>query len=119
METDQGAQGRQILFLKSQVAFLGEKLHALEKSTTSPLYHLLPVRVFDLCLIDGQKKKQATYQLAVLRTCKDTRTNVIKVSRDVLRQIADSEEITIDDFVMTERLAERRLSEKRWVWRLI
>lgn len=108
-----------VLILERKLAFITEKLESFEKNT-GPLYYLLPVRVFDLCLIEDQKKDQQAFLLAVLHRPKDTQTNVIKVSRDVLGIIANStDEITIDDFILTEHLAERRLKKGKWVWVLI
>lgn len=110
-----------VVILERKLAFLSEKLESLEKNT-GPLYYILPVRVFDVCLVENQEIGSDTqsFLLAVLHNAKDTKVNVIKVSRDVLKKIAyASNEINIDDYILTEKIAERRLKKCEWVWMLV
>lgn len=108
----------EIFLLERKVAFLEEKLHSFEKNT-GPLYYLIPVRVFDLQPINDQDDPQ-TFLLAVINNQRDTRANVIKVTRQVLAEILEGDDlVTFDDYVMTDHMAEKRMRRGEFVWDLI
>jgi hypothetical protein len=113
-----------ILFLEKRIDFLQERLLSFEKDT-GPIYNLLPVRLHDLVPLEHQPSNE-TFLLVVLVE-KENRASVIKVPRNVLIKLSETtKEITIDDYILTDKIAERRLSisrngkkTKKWVWKLI
>jgi hypothetical protein len=108
----------ELLFLKGKIDFLTERLNVLEKNT-GPQYYVIPVKVYDLVPVYNQKKKQDYYLLAVLSSKISKTANVIKVSKEILKKIIKAKEITFDDFIVTENIAERRLNDGKWVWKII
>jgi hypothetical protein len=47
----------------------------------------------------------------------DLRAQVIKVSEDVMKMLLKSEEVMINDYIMTDFIAHKRVVNKEWVWR--
>jgi hypothetical protein len=109
------------LFLESKVRFLQEKIESLEKDT-GPLYYLMPVRVYDLRLIDdiSNPSNISFFLFAVIHRPGDVKANVIKIPRKTLEELARTDkEITIDNYVLTDHIATRRFVNRKWVWKLI
>lgn len=108
----------QLLLLERKLAFLEEKVISLEKNT-GPLYHLIPVRIFDLQPIADQDDPQSIL-LAVINNQRDTKANVIKVSLETLESMLKEEDlVTFDDYIMTDHIAEKRMRQNKFVWDLI
>lgn len=104
-----------ILFLESRQRFLEEKIQSYEKDT-GPIYYTLPVKVYDVYPVINKENR---YYLVIINKPTSQEGNIIEVSRDVMEKLVKYKTVTIDDYVMTDKIARRKLINKKWEWQII
>lgn len=110
-----------LILLERQIAFLTDRLSSIE-SDAGPIYDLLPVRVHDIFPVSNQSADGAELMMVVLHTSTANDGPVIRVSRQTAQALAetpDGQTLTFSDYVLTDRIARRRLKNRRWVWELV
>jgi len=109
-----------ILYLERKIAFIENKLETYENAE-GPCINTLPIKIYDIVPIHEQCFfLKGFFLLALIIKKNDKHSPIIKVSEDILKIIANSENvITITDYIHTEMFAEKTIINKEWIWKRI
>lgn len=110
-----------LIFLERRLDYLEDKLKSYE-NIQGPIINTLPVKIYDIVPLEKKSQcyKPFFFLIVLIVREKDKRCPIIKVSREILTDIINSEDvITIYDYLHIENFAEKTLDKyNEWVWKL-